>query len=400
MTKKPLKIAHFNFGHNTNKGDSAIILSIQDILKETLGKDLVIDSFPIQHLVYRTYISFSQTFFDKIKATKNTFLVLIFRIILLPFALLAFLKDLIMVFKVNQCDLVVIGGGGVYSPRWTLPFKDNIINLFRPKIVIFAAGYGQSKKDLDLNKKQIKSLDNLHQKASLHSVRDKNTYDLFQSINKKYQPEIIIDPAIKLASRKVEKIHFDKNKFKIGVNLAYHDWTGQSTYLNTMINSYSQTLNNLIQKKPEIELYYMVHSSFEYIHEGKKTSEFDAINLLQEKLNKKMIVCDYPARELKYIYENLDFSICMMLHSSILAFGSTIPFVSIGYDQKNRAFMEFIKMEEAFIDVSELNSHNMEQKIEYLISNLNQRKDDLLRKKAELEKKLDDFVSSIKTLVV
>ena len=400
MTKKPLKIVHFNFGHSENKGDSAIILSIQDILKENLGKNLIIDSFPIQHLVYRTYISFFQTFFNKIKATQNIFLILIFRIILLPFAFFAFLKDLMMVFKVNQYDLIVIGGGGVYSPRWTLPFKDNIINLFRPKIVIFGAGYGQSKKDLSLNKKQIKSLANLHQKASLHSVRDKNTYNLFQSIDKKYKPEIIIDPAVKLVSQKIEKIHFNKNKLKIGVNLAYHGWTGQSVYLDTIIDSYSQTLNNLVQKNPEIELYYMVHTGFEYIYENKKTSEFDAINLLQEKLNKKIIICDYPARELKYIYENLDFCICMMLHSSILAFGSQIPFLCVGYDKKNQAFMDFIGFSQNFIDISTLNMNNMQEKIEYIISNLDNTKEYLTRIKNEKEKILDNFTKKIRDILV
>ena len=391
--QKIKKIAHFNFGFACNKGDAAIVLSIQDLIKKNLGNHIQIDSFPIQHLSSRKYISVFQKIFNKIEKIGNSFLIKIFRIILFPTAVVARLKDLRMVQKVNKYDLIVIGGGGIYSSKWMLPLKDDIINMLKPPVVIFAGGYNQNKNDPEMNEKHLASIKNLYHKSQLNSVRDYNTYRLFQKIDPKLTPKILPDPAINLFSVPIDidNITFGSTKLKVGVNVAYHGWSGQDIYLPKIIESYSTVLNQIAEAK-NAEFYYLVHTSFEYKYNGRKASEFDAVNLLQSKLDQKMIICDYDPRKLKYIYENLDIAICMMLHSSILAFASGIPFVSIGYDKKNLAFMEFIGYPQYYIDVADLSFDNLTQKLISLLGQKARIKLDFIRQKQVYLQDLDKFV--------
>ncbi len=392
-TQKIKKIAHFNLGLNDNKGDAAIVLSIQDLIKKHLGNDIQIDSFPIQHLSSRKYISVFQKIFNKIDKTGNNLLIKIFRIILFPAAVVARLKDLRMVQKANKYDLIVIGGGGMYSPKWMLPLKDDIINMLKPPVVVFAGGYNQSKNDPEMREKHFASIKNLYYKSKLNSVRDYNTYKLFQKIDTQLTPKVLPDPAIGLSSIPIDKMSFDSTKLKIGVNVAYHGWSGQDIYLSRIIDSYSTVLNQIAEAK-NAEFYYLVHTSSKYEYNDRKASEFDAVNLLQSKLDQKMIICDYDPRKLKYVYENLDIAICMMLHSSILAFASGTPFVSIGYDKKNLAFMEFIGYPQYYIDVADLTSENLTQKLLLLFDQKAQIKLDFMRQKQLYLRELDDFVQS------
>ena len=71
---KKIKIAHIHVWDKKNKGDLAIVIAVQDLLKKKFHKPEILD-FPIEFL--------KQGSFSDIN-------------------------------KLNSCDLVVIGGGGIF----------------------------------------------------------------------------------------------------------------------------------------------------------------------------------------------------------------------------------------------------------------------------------------------
>ncbi len=63
--------------------------------------------------------------------------------------------------------------------------------------------------------------------------------------------------------------------------------------------------------------------------------------------------------KMKSVYAELDLVIGMMMHSAVFAFGSEIPVISVAYDIKNHAFMQFIGQRDKVIDVRELDSQKI-----------------------------------------
>ncbi len=61
-----------------------------------------------------------------------------------------------------------------------------------------------------------------------------------------------------------------------------------------------------------------------------------------------------PAPQLAWAYRQMNLVVSMMLHSSIMAFAAGVPFVNIGYDDKNRAFMSDIGRLDYFLPATDL----------------------------------------------
>ena len=102
--------------------------------------------------------------------------------------------------SINKHDLMIVGGGGIYS-KWTLPFDINLINKIKIPIIIFGAGYNHNYTDRELSMDEWNSMNILNSRARLCSVRDKKTFELVRKQNK--NTTLIGDPAIFLKSKKM-----------------------------------------------------------------------------------------------------------------------------------------------------------------------------------------------------
>ncbi|MFA6255230.1 MAG: polysaccharide pyruvyl transferase family protein [Patescibacteria group bacterium] len=336
-----MKIAHLHVWDKKNKGDQSIVLAVQQLLKKHLAGVEIID-LPLE--VLRD---------GKTKDFK----------------------------RINQADLVVIGGGGIYY-RWFLPFDPKKISQIKPPIVIFGVGYIREIGSPPLTKKEIESIAFLNQKAVLSSVRDYYTKKfLLKAGVRPKKIQVIGDPAIFLTETKPPKINLS-NRPKIGLNLNYSGWLGFGRYEKDIIRSYNET-GNYFQKKYGAEIYYLQH------HPDEK------------KIRPKLLIphlhlINYSVEQQKYIYGKMDLVIGMMLHSAVLAFGAGTPEINVAYDLRNRSFANFIGCPDLVISSKNLKGQALLNKAKLIFKNRQKYRQKFKSRKEKIWQKQQKFLNQMK----
>ena len=338
-----MKIAHIHVWDKKNKGDHAIVLAVQQLLKNNLPA-VEIEDFPIEIL-------------KKIDA-KN-------------------LK------KINSNDLVVIGGGGIYY-HWFMPFDIEIIKKIKVPIVIFGVGYIREIGSRKLSALEKNSIVALNKIAKLVSVRDYYTKSfLIKSGVAKEKINIIGDPAIFLAEDKINNLELNK-KIKIGLNLNYSGWLGFGKYEKNIIDSYNDVID-YFTKKEGAEFFYLLH------HPDEKR--------IVKKLKLKNIkIIDLAPGKQKYFYSQLDLIIGMMLHSVVLSFGANTPEINVAYDIRNKNFAKFINCPELVLPSDKLKKGQLLNLAKLVIKNKEKYKDKFHKRKNRIWQKHQYFLEKIKKL--
>ncbi len=304
---KKIKIAHIHVWDKKNKGDVAIVMSVKDLLSKKFINVEFFD-FPIEFL--------SKGSINDIK-------------------------------KINSCDFVIIGGGGIFY-HYFLPFSKEIISKIKKPIFIFGTGYIQEIGAKSLNDDQLNSLLYLINKAKLTGLRDNYTKNfLIKNGASSDKISLIGDPAILLKEKKMTKsemddFDLDSNVIKIGFNLNYSGWLGFGRYKKEILNSYKKVADYFI-KKYGARIYYLKH------HPG----EDQIIRELDFPIFK--IVDIHPYKQ-KYLYSKMDLIVGMMLHSCVIAFGAVTPEINLAYDLRNKSFANFIKCPELVVELDDLRS--------------------------------------------
>jgi len=291
---KKIKIAHIHVWDKKNKGDFGIVLAVKDLLKENLNNfKIEFIDFPIEFLREGTN--------EDIK-------------------------------KINNCNIVVLGGGGIFY-KYFMPFNKKIINNIKKPLIIFGVGYIKEIGTRKMEEKELESIVFLCQKAKVVSFRDNYTKNfLVQKGLAGKEIDVIGDPAVLLNEEKDKKIKISKDKINIGLNLNYSGWLGFGWWQNKIIQSYNVIIK--YYQKNNADIYYMVH------HPG----EYKILN----NLNNVKIIDVYPKKQ-KYIYSKMDIIIGMMLHSCVMSFGALTPEINLAYDIRNFNFANFIKCPELAI---------------------------------------------------
>ena len=286
----------------------------------------------------------------------------------------------------NQHDLCVIGGGGLYS-KFFLPFNAQVIKSIETPIVLYGIGYIRNLGDKDLTDVQIESARLLNTHARLTSVRDEYTCKFLRDLEIR-DVHVIGDPAIFLGSEETNQFALDKNKIKIGVNVASHYWTLYPQYLRRTIDEYVKACEFLI-KRLDAEIVYLIHHSDE--HQVAKAMK-------EKKLPLKVVDTTPNPYKMKFIYGKLDLVIGMMMHSTVLAFGSGVPIVNVAYDAKNYNFMEFIGQGDEVVDVREADSKKISDLAIRTIDDSKNIKAGFKALKSKLWRRQEDFLTKIKEL--
>jgi polysaccharide pyruvyl transferase WcaK-like protein len=278
------RILHFHFRPKHNVGDAAVVLAVRQLLDAPLGHPRW-TSRPIK---------------DLRRADPGQLLRLI-----------------------NSHDLVVVGGGGLFS-RWGLPVNNAVLEGVRPPLVVFGAGLNRNVGDGDLDPAQMASAVALGRKAAAVSVRDQATADWLAAIG---VPAVVTgDPALFLAGRRPWWFRAT-GELRIGVNLAAHGWAGQDQHLDRALGALEAVMGELATR-PGAQFYYLRHTDREEPLARRLRTRFPGLR-----------ICRQDAAGLHHVYGHLDLVISMMLHSAILAAGNGVPVVNMAYDAKNSAFL-------------------------------------------------------------
>lgn len=298
LNSKKIRIAHIHVWDTDNKGDFAIVLAVQELLRKTFG-ECEIQDFPMEVLK---------------KPSDGDLQV------------------------INNCNIVVIGAAGVYY-KWFLPFDTGFIGKIVPPIAIFGVGHIREIGSNDLDDVDKESLRILNNTAKLVSVRDYETKRYLESIGVNETAIRVIGDAAVLLEEKSSRLEIRKDRRSIGINLNYSGWLGFGKYEDVILDSYRRAIA-ILREHESVDVYYLLH------HPGERN--------IVDKLGIDMIIVDLPPNEQKHFYSKLDLVIGMMLHSVVLAFGAGTPEINVGYDIRNRSFAEFIGFPELHVPADEL----------------------------------------------
>ncbi len=335
-----MKVAHIHVSDTKNKGDVAIVLAVQNLIKRTLPEAEVID-IPIEEL-------------------KNEY------------------SDWINI--INSANLVVLGGGGVYC-RYFLPFSEKIVNAIIPPLVIMGVGHGNELGADPLSNIELNSILNLHEKSALSSVRDPLTFDMLISNGHSKVVHLLSDPAIHLDE---EPFELDYSKTSVGLNINYSGWLDFGKHQSNIISSYRYCIDRL-KEDYGANIFFTVHHPGEYN--------------VYPKIGRKLEIVDLdPARQ-KYFYSKMNLVIGMMLHSSILTFGAGTPLLNIAYDVKNMAFAKYIGHDELVIHPDDLSPEYLWLKAKTVLDNYYFYRRRFRKKKRQFAMEMESFLSEIKQLV-
>lgn len=352
-----LTIAHFHVWDKKNKGDRAIVLAVQELLRANFPGCRIID-YPVDIL--------------KIGAKKE-------------------------IKKINQSDLVVIGGGGIFY-SYFLPFDLSVIEAIKKPITIFGAGYIKEIGAPNLNREAVTSIRALVEKAVAVGVRDFKTKEFLvkNGINAS-KIKVIGDPAALLTEKKPSLVTLKKlaltkknNKIKIGLNLNYSGWLGFGKWREDILAAYREVTQYFLKEYGGeqglgVEIYYLKH------HPGED-------KIYPEIKIKKLKIVDLKPAEQKYVYGELDLVVGMMLHSGVMAFGAGTPEISVAYDLRNYSFAEFIKCPELVVDLEKLKRGELLKKVKmvFLKKKLYQHK--FRRTRKEISEKQSNFLKDLSDL--
>lgn len=350
---KILRIAHIHVRDRHNKGDRAIVLAVQEQLRQAFKNCRIID-WPVE-------------FLSK--------------------ALPADIK------KLNKADLVVIGGGGIFY-SYFLPYSKKIIDQIQPPIVIFGPGFIREIGSPALSRDAADSVFYLVKKARLVGVRDNKTKEFLRQgalLNANIQ--VIGDPATLLQETKPKKFVLKTNQGKrkvlrLGLNLNYSGWLGFGKWREDILKAYCEVVD-FLQKKyggqdgRGLEVYYLQH------HPGEK-------NIYPALAIKNLRLINLAPADQKYVYGQLDLVIGMMLHVGVMAFGAKTPEISVAYDIRNYSFAEFIRCPELVVDLDKLKEGELLKRVKKVLAAQNRYRSVFSSRKLEIERKHKDFLMEIK----
>ncbi len=338
-----MKIAHIHVWDRNNKGDYAIVLAVQELLRKNFPDCQIID-FPVETL----------------KQSDNE-----------------------VISRLNDCDRIFIGGGGIFY-SYFLPFDVQVVNSITKPIYLFGLGYIKEVDAPLWPQANIDSVLALAHKAAAVGVRDFNTQRFLVDNGLPLEKiKVIGDPAALLSEQVLSEELLDSLKLKgqairIGLNLNYSGWLGFGKWREDILKAYQETAEYFI-KEHGAQIYYLQH------HPGEDNiyPELKIDNLLKVNLE--------PSQQ-KYVYAQLDLVIGMMLHVGVMSFGALTPEISVAYDIRNYGFAEFIGHPELVVDLDKLKEGALLARAKAVFADRAKYRSSFIAKKEEIDRRENSFM--------
>lgn len=216
----------------------------------------------------------------------------------------------------------------------------------------------------------------------LVGVRDDATRDVLEQVDGK-SIHMIGNPALFLVKEKPSSSY---QKKRIGINFAVHGQLAKSLF-GQHFDQYHAMLR-LLQSQG-FSLTYFQHS--------------DTDPVVLRMLRQEGVTCevaDLSPVDLPAAYARMEFVICQMLHSAILATSVGVPSINIAYDRKNFAFYDLFGMSKLCVHHDQFTLEWMQEKIAEVRSGRSSISEALFCTKEKLREKQADFLKLIKDLTI
>ncbi len=338
-----MKIAHIHVWDQNNKGDYAIVLAVQELLRKNFSDCQIID-FPVETL--KVY-------------------------------------DVEVIKSLNDCDRIFIGGGGIFY-SYFLPFDLQVIDSIEKPIYLFGLGYIKEVDAPLWPQVNVDSVLALAHKATGVGVRDFNTQRFLGENGLPLEKiQVIGDPAVLLSEKVLTEELLDSLKLKgegvrIGLNLNYSGWLGFGHWREDILKAYQEVADYFI-KEHGAQIYYLQH------HPGEN-------NIYPELKIDNLLKVDLEPSQQKYVYAQMDLVIGMMLHVGVMSFGALTPEISVAYDIRNYGFAEFIGHKELVVDLDKLKDGVLLIRAQAVFSERDKYRSSFIEKKEEIARKENSFM--------
>lgn len=311
----------------------------------------------------------------------------------------------------KNTDLIVaVSGNQLFSSGrygWPLPVVGLPIYLgrfFRKKVIVFPQSIGPLESNFDRRLVRF-----LYDNVEKVFIRDLESLELVRDLNiQKSRPTFMHDVAftfppadVNIAKPILGSMGYDDSKKNIGITII----SSMPSYLSsqTMLNYYSsfaEMIKTLVSEQGfDIFMFCQVY--------GPTDDENDFIGidqvtkLLPEHIKDQLHISRMkltPA-QLKACYGLMDMFIASRLHSGIFSLGMRIPTLFVGYLHKTSGVLKSIDMAEQNIDLGEISSELLLEKVANMWKNKNSLAKSIHFHMDSVEKDLGVFPNEIRQAV-
>lgn len=282
--------------------------------------------------------------------------------------------------ETGPCDMVILGGGGLYGPWYDLSRYARLKELGVP-VILYGLGVNLRHGMNELPETSLRGGRILNEIASLSSVRDVASQRYLNRYGIQTQvigdPAVFYDPIGKTRGRVAGTLN-------VGLNLPYHEPSLRGEVDRLCIPAIRQVALDFLKRGAR--LHYLLHHPSEHA-------------VLRQLEDIPMTVHSCGAPHLIQRYHELDIVICGMLHSAIFAFNAEVPFIVIGYDQKHESFMDLIEAKTRYIPLAEVNYDWLCDMAGRTLAELSRIRNDLASTRSHLWQRHRAFVEAILTLL-
>jgi len=250
----------------------------------------------------------------------------------------------------NNCDLVVIGGGGLFWPHskeLLLRLSEKTIKQIKKPIVLYSLGLNYEKINSDLDEKLKNKIEVLSKYISFFSVRDMSTKDYLEKIGIKSDlvpcPSFCVKPGANFFLKRNDK----KNIGFVSIPI--------SRLNDCVAKEYIKTLSDFINIiKKDYNCYLIPHCSV----------VIESYSLLCDNTDIPIIYSLVPS-QLMSAYNQMDYVFGSRGHSAMFAFGAEKPYVSISYNMKCKAFSDTLEYPDFLsINIKDITVQNLLNRLE------------------------------------
>ena len=272
---------------------------------------------------------------------------------------------------IKSSKMLLVGGGTLIQDSTStksLIYYLTVIKLaqiFKKKVMLYANGIGPVK---DENRKITKKILN---KVDVITLREEMSLEELKKIGAD-------KPKIYVTADSVFGIEYEK---KEGIKREPYMLVSVRNH-NRLSNSFCEDMAKLCDQMYEKHKINTVFIPFQ------KKNDLEITDRIRKIMNYKSELfdteCDFS--ELMALMENAELCVGMRLHSLIYSVISKVPCVGLVYDQKVKAFMDYIDQKN-YLDAMTLTYDELMQKVTQTLENTDKIKKELEEKSENLKKK-------------
>ena len=305
----------------------------------------------------------------------------------------------------QECDLVVLGGGGIFQDYWGLP-KDThlthnhwgityyssiglLAHLYGKPFMIYSVGVGPLYSDEGKYWTRL-----TFELADVAAVRDSESHALLTSLGVPAdQVGVKPDPGFTLVPEKSEAIVILETA---GVNLhgqpvlgvCLRNWTDGGKTI-TWKQELASALDRFIQRY-KFQVVFIPFQIVEHELENDHAVALELINMMTAREMVHTVSAIYSPDVMSGMISHCHILLGMRLHSLIFAVGSGVPAVALAYDAKIHNLMRLLKTPAQSLDITTLKGDELVSALEFVVNKRTQIHKSLVKQGKDIRKRAQE----------